>query len=597
MSAARAKRMGTFRLLAASWRLLIKRCPREAALIGFFTIVGSAFAGLVTYGWKFFFGAAYTLADGSGTIERLLLGFGILLLFYIAQNALQVFSRLYQPFFMEEVKFSILSEIHEKVSVIPTESYENPSLYDAMHRANDIVSSGRFMRFFLNGLAATQEIITVVSVSLVLASFSPWLIPLCVLSVIPPFVARVLKGTRYYYMRVYQTPKIRIQEYLWSLLTSRETLKEVRVFGFGDYLKKRWADFKKELQDEEWAFVRKHGLIQSAVDCSRSLGLGLGIVLLVWLVTRNLIEAGAFGAGFAALQMVQDSFNGFLVQLSAMTEKVPFVADLLRFLEIGQAGDNYGLEFTGLKEGIEVDNLGFSYPGSSETALTDVSLEVRKGETVALVGLNGAGKTTLAKLILGLYAPSAGQVRYDGVSLADYKRETVYRRASAVFQDYVKYLLTFRENIGFGRIDELDNDQLILEVVDQVELGNVLDRLPDRLNTQLGREFGGEELSEGEWQKLAIARGLIRQGDVVVLDEPTASLDPVIESEVFQKFAELVRDKTGILISHRVGSARVAQRIIVLSEGRIVEMGSHEELMKRQGAYYKLFSLQAQWYQ
>lgn len=596
MSAA-GKRIGTLGLLGTSWRLMVKRCPREAFLIACFTVVGSAFAGAVTYGWKLFFGATYSLTRGDATVNRFLYGFALLVIVYAAQNTFKVLSRLYQPKFMEEVKFSILGEIHEKVDAIPAEYYEDSSLYDTIHRANDIVSSGRFMRFFLNGIAAVQEIITVVSVSLVLASFSLWLIPLCFVSVFPSFAARVVRGTRYYYMKVYQTPRIRIRDYLWSLLISRDSLKEVRVFGFGDYLKDRWADCKKELQDEEWAFTRKHGLIQLAVDCSKTLGLGVGILLLVWLMTKNAIEVGAFGAALAALQMVQSSFNGFLVQLSLASEKVPFVADLFRFLGIEETSGNGGLGLSQLTGGIELDGVSFAYPGTEKVVLKDVSLNIRKGETIALVGLNGAGKTTLAKLILGLYKPTKGRIRYDGVDLTDYDMKTVYRRASAVFQDYVKYQLTLRENIGFGSISEIDDDGRIMEAIEEVELGDVLEKLPCGLQSQLGREFGGAELSGGEWQKVAIARGLIGRGDVVVLDEPTASLDPVTESEVFRRFAELARDKTAILISHRVGSARMADRIVVLEESRIVEVGSHEELMERRGRYHELFSLQAQWYQ
>lgn len=590
------KKTGTLRLLGASWRLMVKRCPKEALSIACFTVAGGALAGAVTYGWKLFFGAIYYLTRGNGTATGVVYSFALLLILYVTQSAFKVLSGLYQPKFMEEVKLSILGEIHEKVDAIPTEFYEDSSLYDKMHRANAIVSSGRFMKFFLNGIATAQEIITVISVSLVLASFSLSLIPPCFLSVLPSFVARIVRGTRYYYMTVYQTPRIRLRDYLWSLLISKDSLKEARVFGFGDYLKDRWADCKRELQDEEWAFTRKHALIQLAVDCSKSAGLGAGLLLLVWLMTKDALEVGAFGAAFASLQVVQSSFNSFLVQLSLASEKVPFVADLFRFLGTEETGSTGSLVFSQLRSGIEVDGVSFAYPGTDKTVLKDINLKIRQGETVALVGLNGAGKTTLAKLILGLYKPTKGRIKYDGIDLTEYDMKAVYKRASAVFQDYMRYQLTLRENIGFGSIDEIDDDSRIMEAIEQVELEDVLKKLPSGLQSQLGREFGGAELSGGEWQKVAIARGIIRRGDIVVLDEPTASLDPVTESEVFRKFAGLAKGRTAILISHRVSSARLADRIVVLEEGRIVETGSHEELMERRGRYHELFSLQAQWY-
>lgn len=596
-ASAPGRQVGILGLLGSSWRLLASRSPRQAALIVCLTGASGLFAGAVTYCWKLFFDSVYVMITGHSGMSRLPYAFTLLLVFYIMQHAFRFLARVYQPKFMEDVKYSILEEIHEKVDAIPLEYYENPSLYDTMHRASDIVSSGRFLRFFLNGITAFQEAVTSVSVSLVLASFSPWLILLCILSVSPSFVARIVRGTRYYYLKTYETPRIRIRDYLWSLLISRDSLKEARAFGFGDYLKDRWVECSRQLQDEEWTFTRKHGLVQLAVDCAKSLGLGAGIFVLVWLMTEGAIEAGTFGAALAALQTVQTSFNSFLIQLALAGEKVPFVADLFRFLNMK---DNRGrgiVKLDQLTRGIELVGVSFAYPGTDRMVLKDINLTIGKGETIALVGLNGAGKTTLVKLILGLYKPTKGEIRYDGVDIRNYDDKSVYQRASAVFQDYVKYHLTLRENIAFGTVGEIHDDGRIMQAIEEVELANVVAKLPQGLDSQLGREFGGAELSGGEWQKVAIARGIINKGDVVVLDEPTASLDPVTESEVYRRFAELARGRTAILISHRVGSARMADRIVVLEDGRIVEEGSHEGLTERRGRYHELFSLQAQWYQ
>lgn len=591
-----AGKSGILRLLCSSWRLLIKRCPKEAVLIFTFALGGSALAGAVTYFWRMLFEETYALSLGRWDLNRFVAAFGLLFAARVVQRSLQVVERIYQPAFVERVKMSLLAEIHDQADLIPLEHYENPSLYDTMHRAHEIVSSGRFMRFFLNGFAALSQGITVVSVCLVLASFSPWLIPICLVSVVPTFAARLIRGTRYYYMKVYQTPRIRIRDYLWSLLTSKESVKEIKTFGCGDYLQGKWWEQKERLEDEEWRFVRKQGWIQLAVDCSRILGLGLGIACLVWLMLKDALDVGAFGAGFMALQTVQDSFGGFLIQLSLASEKVPFVCDFFRFLGLSPAADDSGCRLGQLTEGITLDGVSFSYPGTKRAALENIDLHIRPGETVALVGANGAGKTTLAKLILGLYRPTEGTIMYNGRVLSDYEARSVYRRVSAVFQDYTRYQLTLRENVGFGDMDRMNDDSAILSALQRADFADIVQKLPAGLDSHLGREFGGTELSGGEWQRVAIARGVIRDGDVIVLDEPTASLDPVTEADIFRRFARLVQGQTAVLVSHRIGSVRMADRIVVLAEGRIVEQGTHEELLRRKGTYHKLFNLQAQWY-
>lgn len=441
-----------------------------------------------------------------------------------------------------------------------------------------------------------QLSISMITNTLVLMTFNPYLVLLCFVSILPSAIARILKGEEYYYMQLYQTPKFRILNYFTSLMTSKNSIKEMRVFGFDQYIMNKWMNMKNEIQTEEWEFTKKHGLIQLFVDMSSILGYGLGIIFTSYLLINGKIAIGAFGASIMAIKNVQSNFTAFLVRLGALSNGLNYIHDFIVFLDLPDIPTGTS-KFTGLKKTIYLKNVSYCYPQSERTALKNINLTISKGESIAVVGENGAGKTTLAKLLLGIYTPTHGELKYDGMKISEYDINSFYKKMSAVFQNYQKYLLTLRENIGFGNLEKINDDDYIKYIIDNTDLEKVYKKICDNcLDTLLGLEFGGKELSEGEWQKVAIARGMMRNSDIIVLDEPTASLDPLFEAQVFDKFLQMTKGRTSVIISHRIGSARLAKRILVMKDGEIVESGTHGELIEKGGEYARLFRLQAQWY-
>ena len=325
-----------------------------------------------------------------------------------------------------------------------------------------------------------------------------------------------------------------------------------------------------------------------------------GIVLfsLVWAANAGVVTAGAVVAYVYITWTYIGRVSDLHWQIHSLQEFVVRLSHLPEFLALGQTDRKGGSPApTSIREGVALRNMSFTYPGGTAPVLSSIDLEIRRGETVALVGENGAGKTTLTKVLLGLYQPTGGVVTVDGTDLREIDLASWRDRAGAVFQDYMTYAFTARENIGMGRIGELENIEAIGDAAARSGAHTVIEALPQGYETLLGREFeGGRDLSRGEWQSLAIARLYLRDAELLVLDEPTSALDALAEVEVYRQFLDVSSDKSVLLISHRLGSARLADRVVFLKDGEIVEQGTHDELVQAGGAYSELFAMQAEWY-
>jgi ATP-binding cassette subfamily B protein len=479
---------------------------------------------------------------------------------------------------------------------VELDAYERPGFHDRMaraqlglHRADQTV----FSLVMLGGSLAQA----IGSLGALLA-VQPALAPLVVVAVIPAWVAASRRGEAFYRFVFGMTQADRERQYLAALLTGREQAQEVRAFGLAGHLRAR----HERLYDERMAGLRaviRSQLIWSALGNLVAAAVVAGVLVgLLALTLDDHVGLGSAAAAAAAIALLGQRLTYLGYGVSNLMESAFFVDDFLSFVrateELPQSPSGGPARELANPVEIVVDDVSFTYPAGSQPALRGVSLNVQPGEVVALVGANGSGKTTLAKLIAGLYLPDGGAVRWDGVATAEADREALRARGAVVFQDFLRYVLPARENVGLGRHERLD-DQVAIEAASaRAGAHEDLSELSHGYATLLGPQFeGGTDLSVGQWQRVALARAFFRDAPLVILDEPTAALDARAEHELFERLRELLAGRSVLLISHRFSSVRAADRIYVLREGEIVEHGTHEELVDVGGLYAELFTLQA----
>ncbi len=485
--------------------------------------------------------------------------------------------------------------LYQKMARLPLIALEDARILTQKERAEKAIADETLSTLFGRTLAVARSAVQVISMAVVLARYSLWLLPLSLLSVLPYLVARLVRGKEFFHVKRAQAKQTRLLAYLWGLFSTRQAAKEMRVMGFARYLTGRWREVRDQVNEELWALEKKDVRSLFWCDLIRIVGYAVSIAVVLMLVLRGQVSLGVFGASISAFLMLQGSTREFLLDLGRMPEQIGFANDYYAFLDLPEEAEG-SRAFPGVQREIVLRGLSFRYPNAERDAVHGVELRIRKGERIALLGENGSGKTTLAKLLLGLYPPSRGEVLYDGVPLSDYSRESFCAQTSAIAQDFVSYSLTLRENVALSDLAGLRDDARIeaaLRAAGAESLGE--------LNALLGREFGGGELSGGQWQKLAIARGLFKPSALLLLDEPTSALDPLIETEILTRFLQAAQytdgqSKTALIISHRVGLCRLVDRIVVMKEGTVVETGTHAELMRAGGEYARLYTAQEQWY-
>lgn len=477
-------------------------------------------------------------------------------------------------------------------------SLEDPVFYDKLERARR--QSTARLGMLSQTAALLQTIISLLSVSAVIVSFSWWFLPVLLLALLPVFWGETRFAMLSYSLLYRWTPERRELDYLRLLGASIGTAKEVKLFGLGDFLVDRSERlFERYYAENRHLAVRK-ALTSAVLNVLPLAGYyGAYVIILVRTARGELtlgdltFLSGAFLRSRAALE----SLFGALANIS---EQALFVRDLFEFFESHPSIEKAvsGLPAPRpIRAGFEFRDVSFAYPNSTKPVLESINLRLEPGERVALIGENGAGKTTLIKLITRLYDPTTGAIFLDGVDLRDYDPRDLRREIGVIFQDYVKYDMQAKENIGVGSIKELAQTGRIIDAAEKSLASSVIAGLSHGYEQMLGRRFeGGAELSMGQWQKIALARAYMRDAQLLVLDEPTSSLDARSEFDVFQRFADLTRGKMAILISHRFSTVRMADRIIVLGNGRIEEQGTHDQLLRNGGRYAELFELQAAGY-
>jgi ATP-binding cassette subfamily B protein len=476
--------------------------------------------------------------------------------------------------------------------------FESPRFYDRLQRVQASALTRPYQITY--GLVATIGALAA-SIGLVIAIVlvSPALLPLLLIGGVPVLITSRRQSQLEFDFLGRQTQSMRLRTYLTWVQTGRDEAKEVRAFSlarnFGKRLDILYADYLRDLAQHLWK-RSKLGAIGSLGSAAL---LALTLILLVWLISTGRLSVAEAAAALVAIRLLAGQVNNGFSGVQAIFESGMFIDDLDGFLTLAPAAEGGSrtiappVEF----QRIRADAVTFTYPGRSQLALQDANIEINRGEVVALVGENGSGKTTLAKVIAGLYEPGSGAVRWDGIDVRTFRPELFRERVAIIFQDFVRYALSAEENIAIARPDDEIDHAAIREAAKIADADAFLSALPAGYQTPLSRRFsGGQELSGGQWQKVALARAFYRRAPLVVIDEPTASLDARAEYELFSSLHEVLRGRTALIISHRFSTVRAADRIYVLDHGRVIEQGSHDELVALGGQYAELFHLQASAY-
>ncbi|HLT84943.1 MAG TPA: ABC transporter ATP-binding protein [Phototrophicaceae bacterium] len=495
----------------------------------------------------------------------------------------------------ESVARRTYQDVLDAATGVSLRHFESSTFYDRLQRVEAAATSRPFhvtqaLLGIVGGLTAT------LGVGAVLVGIHPVLLPLLLVGGLPMILTNRRESRLEFRFTVDQTPPQRQRFYLSYLLTTRDEAKEIRAFDLGQPLRSRFDGLYGRYLADLAQHLRRRITLSTVGNLGSAVVLTGTLLVLVRLIGDGTVSVAQAGAAIVAIRMLQGQVQALLRGTQSIFEAGLFLHDVDQFMALAATARNEedGAAAPESFSEIVVDDVRFSYPGSTTEALRGVDLRIGRGQVVALVGENGSGKTTLAKILAGLYDPTAGAVRWDGRDTREYSRVSVRDRVAVIFQDFVRYAFTARENIALGRHAAVPDDARVAEAASRSGAAGFLEALPHGYDTILSRMFkSGRDLSGGQWQRVAIARAFYRDAELMILDEPTAALDPRAESRLYESLRAVLAGRTAVFISHRFSSVRSADVIYVLDQGRVVEAGSHEELMAREGMYAELFRLQA----
>lgn len=527
--------------------------------------------------------------------QLIALEFGIAILADALGRATALVDSLLGDLFANHTSIKIMKH----ASSLDLDQFEDSVFYDKLERARQ-QTTGRTI-LLSQVLSQVQDLITMFFLAAGLIAFNPWLIGLLFLAVLPAFISESYFNDKNYSLSRRQTPERRELDYIRYVGASDETAKEVKIFDLSGFFIDRFKQLSDKFYSDNKALSIKRASWGTVFSVLGTMGYYAAYVFIILRTVSGQLSIGDLSFLAGSFRQLRAMMEGILSRFTAVSQGAIYLKDFFDFFDITpkiKASKN-SLPFPKpIKEGFVFENVGFRYTNSELWANRHLNFSLRSGEKLALVGENGAGKTTLVKLLARLYDPTEGRILLDGHDLREYDLTELRSEIGVIFQDFLRYQMSVSQNIAAGNISEKNNQELIMASARQSLADAVVQKLPGKYEQPLGKRFNqGVELSGGEWQKIALARAYMKDAQLLILDEPTAALDARAEYEVFQRFSELTHGKTAVLISHRFSTVRMADRILVLDKGQLLESGSHEELLEKNGRYAELFRLQAMGYQ
>ena len=545
-------------------------------------------------------GMSATLGEvwASGGLDHLALllagEFGLALVSDVLGRAVGFVDALLSELYVNAASIRLM----EHAATLDLEDFEDSELQDQLERARRQTMGRSPLIGQLFGQA--QDIVSVIAFAAGLIAYTPWLIGLMLLALLPAFLGEMHFNAQGYALNFRWTPERRELDYIRQTGASVETAKEVKIFGLEGFLVARYRQLAETFYRANRALALRRAVWGSALSLLGTAGYYTAYAYLAWRTVHGDFSVGDLTFLAGSFLRLRSLLEGLLSGFSQVASQALYLDDLYSFFDIRPeilARPEAQQVPRPIKQGFVFENVGFCYPGAERWAVRNLSFTLNAGESLALVGENGAGKTTLVKLLARLYEPDEGRILLDGIDLRDYSLDDLRANIGVIFQDFVRFHLSAADNIAVGRIDARDDRQRVEEAAHRSLADAVIARLPLGYEQPLGKKFAqGMDLSGGEWQKLAIARAYMRQAQVIILDEPTAALDARSEYEIFERFKELSEGRTTVLISHRFSTVRMADRILVLDQGTVLESGTHEQLLAANGRYAELFNLQAEGY-
>jgi ATP-binding cassette subfamily B protein len=594
------ERVSALKNLPGFLKLIWHTSPKMAFVNILLRIIRAAIPLATLYIGKLIIDEVVHLAKTPETLELnylfLLIGleFGLAIISDLLNRATALLDSLLGDLFANQSSINLM----EHAATLDLDQFEDATFYDKLERARRQTLSRTVLMTQVLGQA--QDIITMLFLSVGLIAFNPWLILLLVVAVIPAFLGESHFNERSYSLVHGWTPERRELDYLRMTGASDDTAKEVKIFGLSGFLTDRFRQLSDQFYLANKKLVLKRAAWGSLFATLGSAGYYGAYVYIIYKTVTGTLSLGDLTFLSGSFMRLRGLLESILNRFSSIAEGALYLQDFFEFFQLQpriQPNAQVRPFPKPIRQGFTFENVGFKYRNAEKWAIRNLNFTLQAGEKLALVGENGAGKTTLVKLLSRLYDPTEGRILLDGYDLREYDPVELRKEIGVIFQDFVRFQLSAGNNIAVGRIEEKENQPRIETSAELSLADSVIKKLPEGYNQIIGRRFAkGVDLSGGEWQKIALGRAYMRDAQLLILDEPTAALDARAEHEVFQRFAELTKGKTAVLISHRFSTVRMADRILVIENGQFVEIGSHEELLQKGGRYAELFHLQAAGY-